>query len=515
MAFADSRGAHFGAGNQTGMEWSEKQGGMSISYEKTNVHDINLSDGQYREKVEEVVEEYEVPTVKVVIMATSFGQTFAKQIVEMGQNTHLVTSARGTLQHVTKPLLEVADVPVINYWMLALKQCPRLNPIKHKVYIVTNADNYDEFVAWAEDPKKSVGGFPVANIINNECSGRERLGILGDLDFFLKKDGPNQNILMIDCDYVLHPNFNLQRIIEHATIRGKCAVTMVNIQDENDRPYHSMIELDEETQDASNPKVAAIHYKPSSAKTDSKLAVAPVYYFRTDVLPKLMKWYSDNKGSDKPQNLLGKFLSHLPTLTPVYGLIVGHVFDIKTLPGFLYVDNLFDFYQKEKRRIASSHKVADTDSSLDLKTMYSGADVSKRLMHIADEATADNDVRRQLVDIGALDLDEMLVEFNDRYESFLAARLQGERDAVLPERFADASLTKHISRPQHAVYTTENNEYGRKGPSQQEMPMQWHGIQGLFSQQFPMREGRIQMFSNTGFVCNTTTSKVHKKFDEY
>jgi hypothetical protein len=41
-------------------------------------------------------------------------------------------------------------------------------------------------------------------------------------------------------------------------------------------------------------------------------------------------------------------------------------------------------------------------------------------------------------------------------------RLAGERDASLPERFADASSFRHKPVKQHACYITSNNVYGVK-----------------------------------------------------
>ena len=81
----------------------------------------------------------------------------AREIVASGENGHLVMSSRGETQHVTKPLMEVSDVPVINYWLRGLKDCARLQPVNKTTFVVCNEDNVDEFENWASDPRKSLG----------------------------------------------------------------------------------------------------------------------------------------------------------------------------------------------------------------------------------------------------------------------------------------------------------------------------------------------------------------------
>ena len=103
---------------------------------------FTLAADEVKQEVKE--EEVEVTKVWMVILATSFGRTIARDIVAAGGRTHLVQSVPGQPQHVTKPLIEIHMVPVINYWLQQLRKTPRLLPIEKKLWIVCNDSNYDE-----------------------------------------------------------------------------------------------------------------------------------------------------------------------------------------------------------------------------------------------------------------------------------------------------------------------------------------------------------------------------------
>lgn len=79
----------------------------------------------------------------------------------------------------------------------------------------------------------------------------------------------------------------------------------------------------------------------------------------------------------------------------------------------------------------------------------------------------------------------------------------------MPERFADASLWRWHRKCEHPVYMTSNNEYGAKPPSQQMLPLSWHGAKGEFTKNYIKAEVRTGNFS-TGMP----TSRVHDALTE-
>lgn len=500
----DSLGRSYDGDNRTG--------GMHRSYEKTNVHAADLTSG-FVEKKEEVVEEMEpVSKIRTLIIGSSFGQSMAREIVASGENGHLVMSSRGETQHVTKPLMEVSDVPVINYWLRGLKDCARLQPVNKTTFVVCNEDNVDEFENWASDPRKSLG-FKAAHIINNGCTGTERSGVAADLAFAIDKLGTENHIVLIDGDYIPEPDFNMQRIIEHSVVRGKDTITYINLGEDNDMADHTICELEmlPGHRVPTNPAIKKFVPYPKPGETKSRSAVGPITFLRRTTLPLVKKYFEEVKDKPVYHHVYGHLLEYLSQHVPFYGLEVKYMFSVKTIDSFLYADALFEYHAREKKKAAHKFKVQDTDSSLEFATEHSISDVRKRMMHdmFAAEAEKYGDMRRQAIE-QEVDLDNILPKFNERYANSLNTKLVGETDRSLPERFTNAELFRHSPKKQHACYITNNNYYGLKQPSQQEMPMGWSGIKGDFTSSFS-----AGMFHNTGFVCNTTTSKVHKSLDDF
>lgn len=467
----------------------------------------------YAEKEAEAAAEDTTPVnYRAVLLGTSFGKRMAREIVESGENSHLVQSMRGMEQHVTKPLLEIYDVPVMDVWVHHFEECTRMAPLRKKLTILTNEYNHLEFKTWAADERRcSVrGGLPLESVVSNGQTGSAAKGVVQDLAKFIAENGIDSNLVVVDGDYVAEPDFSVQRIVEHAAVRGKDTITYTPA------PREEMTETDAATVSfdlpGANPKVTAI--TPGVGKKVGVPALGPVTVLRRTTLPLLLQWVAEQTaaGTMPPPRLeMQTFLSWLCTVVPVYGLEMKYVFSLKTMDGFLYIDNLYEYVSREKAKGNKALKVQDTDLSLDFATQHSSSDVAKRRMHAQFEKEAEKlgDMRRQAV-AKLVNLDLILPVFDRRYKAALKARLHGEVQRALPERFSDASLFRHAPRQQHACYTTTSNAYGVKQPTRQEMPTLWTGIKGDFTTGF-----RGAMFHNTGFVTGVTTSKVHKSLDDH
>lgn len=97
---------------------------------------------------------------------------------------------------ISSGLVNIGGIPIINYWLLSLKNCSRLLPVKDKVctwpcmqgahgmcnaspahklrpcpcsqvFIVTSPETHSDYVAWAQDKEVS-SSFPEHNIL---CTG--------------------------------------------------------------------------------------------------------------------------------------------------------------------------------------------------------------------------------------------------------------------------------------------------------------------------------------------------------
>ena len=159
----------------------------------------------------------------VVLVATSFGGKFLEDIEGTASYTHLVSSSQGEVSHVTKGLLDLARVPVINHWLLALKGSTRLAPLEESVYIVCNDDNQDEFRDWARQVStKEIIDIPPDHIVSNGFSrGGERQSKILDVADVLIAKGIESHVVIVNLDYIFEPDLNFTRLIEHAMIRAR------------------------------------------------------------------------------------------------------------------------------------------------------------------------------------------------------------------------------------------------------------------------------------------------------
>lgn len=73
-------------------------------------------------------------------------------------------------------------------------------------------------------------------------------------------------------------------------------------------------------------------------------------------------------------------------------------------------------------------------------------------------------------------------------------------------------MFKFKAKQEHPVFTTSSNAYGKKVPTQHEMPLKWSGVKGEFtSTQFAGGPSK----GTTGFNTSVTKSKVHKLMDDF
>lgn len=106
-------------------------------------------------------------------------------------------------------------------------------PMPPQVFIVTNQDSYADYVTWARDPSLSMGGFPLQNIINTGASSSSSSSSMTTSTTPLQAIAAaireaslqDANLVVAPLDQYLGPEFSLQKVVEHAIIRGKDTVT--------------------------------------------------------------------------------------------------------------------------------------------------------------------------------------------------------------------------------------------------------------------------------------------------
>lgn len=203
---------------------------------------------------------------------------------------------------IPKPLLPVADCPVIDYLMAPLAGLEDLNAI----HVVTNRRFYGRFQSWRDDWGKRLVGRGVDVILHNNGSTQNanRLGACVDLNLVFKKVTVPNGTLVAAGDNIF--NFDLKPLWA----------------DYRRNPYHRLVALPETSVDllkktgvpvfGHRNRVRAIVEKP--AKPSSNWFCPPLYFLKPSAVAVLHNFLAAKGPADAP----GHFINYLCRTEPVY-----------------------------------------------------------------------------------------------------------------------------------------------------------------------------------------------------
>ncbi len=224
-----------------------------------------------------------------------------------------------------KPLLPVADRPVIDYLLDQLVELPGLRSI----HIVTNGHFYPHFGHWRErtGPALSERGITLQLHSNGVIREGARLGALGDLAFVLKHIEQPAGALVAAGDNILR--FSLQpvwnRFVSSAT---NTVIALAETETEKLRQSGVLV-LDAAGQ------VVEFHEKP--AEPPSTWLCPPFYFLNRAGLEEAAAYGSQAHRPDA----MGHLIQYLASKVPVYAVRTrGKRIDIGDLATYLEVDKL-------------------------------------------------------------------------------------------------------------------------------------------------------------------------------
>lgn len=206
-----------------------------------------------------------------------------------------------------KPLLHVAGKAILEYILDALRQIRDLSDI----YIVTNDKFHAHFERWND-------GFSYSKnikVINDGTKSNEtRLGAIGDLEYVLKSEKIDDDLLVIAGDNIF--TASLERFVDYA--RSKAPDVSIGVFDVKRKDLagkYGLIERDE------TGKITGFWEKPNEPPTT--LASAGIYYFPKENLKLFERFREETGRRDEP----GYFIQWLVG----QGKVRAHVFE-----GFWY-----------------------------------------------------------------------------------------------------------------------------------------------------------------------------------
>ncbi|MBI9085645.1 MAG: nucleotidyltransferase family protein [Desulfobacterales bacterium] len=199
-----------------------------------------------------------------------------------------------------KPLLPVADKPVIDYLVDQIAVLPTIDTL----HIVTNAKFYDHFRKWAGQ-KAAAGAVSIPIIIHNDktsCNAH-RLGAVADLQLVLKSLPSPQPMLVAAADNIFR--FSFAGLCERFLREKRHLVVALPQTDRHKLQKTGVLALDDEDQ------VLRLHEKPIDPP--STWSCPPLYFLRPSAIGHLDTLLATENQPDAP----GHFIEYLCRREPV------------------------------------------------------------------------------------------------------------------------------------------------------------------------------------------------------
>ncbi len=210
-------------------------------------------------------------------------------------------------QNQPKPLLKVADKPIVEHILEKIKSVPEIK----EILIVTNARFHHQFQVWLNHysyPKK------IKLINDGTISNEDRLGAVGDLHFVLQEEEIKEDLLVIAGDNLF--GFSLKSFLNSFANIQKSHVALFDIKDKEKIKKRYGTALLEKT------KIINFEEKPAEPK--STLAATACYLFNKSDL-KLVEQALKVGKADNP----GDLVKYLVKSSEVHGYVFDqHWFDV-------------------------------------------------------------------------------------------------------------------------------------------------------------------------------------------
>jgi glucose-1-phosphate thymidylyltransferase len=220
------------------------------------------------------------------------------------------------VQNTPKPLLEIAQKPIINYLVDGIRMLPQLA----EVIVVTNNKFAGHFEVWKKQLEKIPA--PITIINDHTNTPQERLGSVGDIQFVLRQHSVDDDLLILGGDNIF--DFVLKDFVQFAkTKTPHVSIGLFDIKNLEEAKKFGVVAIDQEG------KVRSFEEKPPHPR--SSLIAMCCYFLPKTSLP-LVGIYLDQIGkADKA----GDYIHWLTEKHGVYGFqFQGKWFDIGSIEAY-------------------------------------------------------------------------------------------------------------------------------------------------------------------------------------
>src|SRR3989338_949502 len=162
-----------------------------------------------------------------------------------------------------KSLLEISGKPILDYIVGKIEKIKEVD----EIFVVANEKFYNHFGEWLNENK---GKFEKKiKIVNDETISNEtRLGGIGDLDFVIRKEKINDDLLVILGDNLF--DFDLISFSEFFKTKNETCVGVYDLKNKEEVKHLGVLEI-------KNQKLISFEEKPQNPK--STIVSTGIYLF--------------------------------------------------------------------------------------------------------------------------------------------------------------------------------------------------------------------------------------------
>lgn len=220
-----------------------------------------------------------------------------------------------------KPLLEIGGKTIIEHILDKIIYIPEIT----EIFIVTNNRFYTDFIEWSNGIKVKM---PIKIINDQTMTNEDRLGAIGDIDFVLKQEKIDDDLLVIAGDNLF--GFALSDFVEFFHQKKSSVVAFHDLKSvEGVKGKYGVGIL-------KGSKVVNFEEKPLVPK--SSLASTACYFFKKSDLPHLHNLIKIGKADAS-----GNLITHLAEVSEVHGFVFDeHWFDIGSFESLKEAQRVYE-----------------------------------------------------------------------------------------------------------------------------------------------------------------------------
>ncbi len=222
-----------------------------------------------------------------------------------------------------KALLDVNNRALIDYAVERVIHWPDVNII----YVVTNNKFYQHLKDWAKGQKKILEKICIVN--DKTETPETRLGSIGDINFVLKNEKPDDDLLVMGSDNLF--DYALDDFITFARKNSPSGtIGLYDIRELEGAKKFGVVALDHKG------KILSFEEKPKEPK--SSLIAMCLYYFPKKTLGLIQEYLIESRKSD----MAGDYIRWLCGRQDVYGFkFSGLWFDIGSIESYQEAQKYF------------------------------------------------------------------------------------------------------------------------------------------------------------------------------